>query len=82
MRGKFAAAPSPVARQKAAEARAMMVPNIDYGLCQGCGGCAEAYPQFFEMRDDRAWVINGDTFTAEHCEGVLLICPYYAISIE
>ena len=32
--------------------------NIDYGLCQGCGGCAEAFPQFFEMRDDKAWVIK------------------------
>jgi len=35
-----------------------MVPNIDYSLCEGCGGCAEAYPQFFEMRDEKAWIIN------------------------
>jgi ferredoxin len=59
-----------------------MVPNIDYGLCQGCGGCAEAYPQFFEMRDDKAWVINADKFDAERDKGVLTICPYYAITIE
>ena len=59
-----------------------MVPNIDYGLCQGCGGCAEAYPQFFEMRDDKAWVINADKFDAEENKGILLICPYYAITIE
>ena len=36
----------------------MKVPNIDYSLCTGCGGCAEAFPQFFELRDEKAWVIN------------------------
>jgi ferredoxin len=82
MRGKFAAAPFSRGAAKAAEAGAMMVPNIDYGLCQGCGGCAEAYPRFFEMRDDKAWVINTDEFTAEHREAVLLVCPYYAIAVE
>lgn len=59
-----------------------MVPNIDYALCEGCGGCAEAYPQFFEMRDEKAWVINAETFNAERDTGILLICPYYAITIE
>ncbi len=56
--------------------------TIDYGRCQGCGGCAEAFPLFFEMRDDKAWVINADTFVFEENEGVLTICPYYAISVE
>jgi ferredoxin len=56
--------------------------NIDYGLCQGCGGCAEAFPQFFEMRDEKAWVINGDKFFFEENKGVLTICPYYAITVE
>ncbi len=59
-----------------------MVPNIDYSLCQGCGGCAEAYPQFFEMREEKAWVINADQFDAERDKGIMHICPYYAISIE
>lgn len=59
----------------------MMVPNIDYGLCQGCGGCAEAYPRFFEMRDDKAWVVNVDAFHAEEHPGILLVCPYYAITL-
>jgi ferredoxin len=59
-----------------------MVPNIDYSLCEGCGGCAEAYPQFFEMRDEKAWIINAGTFNAEKDNGILTICPYYAISIE
>ena len=59
-----------------------MVPNIDYSLCEGCGGCAEAYPQFFEMRDEKAWVINAGMFNADKDKGILTICPYYAISVE
>ena len=59
-----------------------MVPNIDYGLCEGCGGCAEAFPMFFEMRDDKAWVINAEKFDAGRDKGVLTVCPYYAITIE
>ncbi len=59
-----------------------MVPNIDYSLCEGCGGCAEAFPQFFEMRDEKAWIINSTEFDPERDKGVLTICPYYAISIE
>ncbi len=56
--------------------------NIDYSRCEGCGGCAEAFPQFFEMRDDRAWVINAEKFVLDENQGVLTICPYYAISVE
>ncbi len=66
----------------AAKEISMKVPNIDYSLCQGCTGCAEAYPQFFEMRDDKAWVINADKFKAEEHEDIVRVCPYYAISIE
>ncbi len=58
-----------------------MVPNIDYGLCQGCGGCADAFPLFFEMRDGKAWVINSDKFDEQKNPGILTICPYYAISL-
>jgi len=60
----------------------MTVPNVDYSLCQGCGGCAETYPMFFVMRGDKAWVINADKFDAERDKGVLTVCPYYAITIE
>jgi len=59
-----------------------MALNIDYSLCEGCGGCAEAYPRFFEMRDEKAWIINTGAFDEDPDKGVLLICPYYAISIE
>ncbi len=67
---------------KFAKSEVRMVPNIDYGLCQGCGGCAEAFPMFFEMRDEKAWVINAELFDAEKFKGILTVCPYYAISIE
>ncbi len=60
----------------------MLVPNIDYGLCRGCGGCAETYPLLFEMRDDKAWVINPEKFDPDRHDGVLTICPYYAITLE
>jgi ferredoxin len=59
-----------------------MVPNIDYSLCQGCGGCSDTYPQFFELRDDKAWVVNTSRFDAAEHNGILTVCPYYAISIE
>jgi len=59
-----------------------MVTNIDYSLCQGCGGCAEAYPLLFNMRDDKAWVINAGMFKADEERGIRTVCPYYAISIE
>jgi ferredoxin len=58
----------------------MKVPNINYSLCTGCGGCAEAFPLFFEIRDEKAWVINADKFVYEEHEGILTVCPYYAIS--
>jgi ferredoxin len=60
----------------------MKVPNIDYSRCEGCGGCAEAFPQFFEMREEKAWVINAEKFDADRDGGIMTICPYYAISIE
>ncbi len=59
----------------------MMVLNIDYSLCRGCGGCADAYPMFFEMRDDRAWVINAGTFSSEVYKDIRRVCPYYAIAV-
>lgn len=71
-----------IARSGAGKEEAAMVPNIDYSLCEGCGGCAEAFPRLFEMREERAWVINAEQFDPERDNGVLTICPYYAISIE
>jgi len=56
--------------------------NIDYSLCRGCGGCADAFPRLFEMRGDLAWVINTESFDPRRDGGVMTVCPYYAISLE
>ena len=56
--------------------------TVDYGLCEGCGACAEMYPQLFEIRDEKAWVINYGQFDAEVYKKNPVICPYRAILVE
>lgn len=60
----------------------MKIVTVDYGRCEGCGGCAEAFPALFEMRDDKAWVAGGGVLDPVQQQGLLTICPYYAIAIE
>jgi ferredoxin len=59
-----------------------VIPNVDFGLCVGCGACAALYPLFFEMRDEKAWVINHEKFIYEENKGVVGACPFGAITIE
>jgi len=59
-----------------------MIPSVDYGLCNGCGACAEVYPQFFEMRDGKAWVIDHELFEREGTRDVVKICSFGAITVE
>ena len=59
-----------------------MIPYIDYSLCTGCGACAELFPLFFEMRDERPWFINFEKFVAAEHKEVVFSCPFRAISIE
>lgn len=59
-----------------------MIPYIDYSKCTGCGACAEMFPRFFVMRDEKAWVINYDEFVFEDNKGVLYCCPFGAVIIE
>jgi ferredoxin len=56
--------------------------SIDYGLCAGCGACAEMYPLFFEIRDEKAWIVNYEKFSVEEYRRNPVICPYRAIIIE
>ena len=56
--------------------------NIDYGLCAGCGACAEVYPLLFEIRDDKAWIIDYTKFRFEEHQNLPAICPYRAITLE
>jgi ferredoxin len=64
------------------ESGSAMLPTIDYSLCVGCGACAQLYPQFFEIRDDKAWFINHEQFDMKLSKGIVGCCPFRAISIE
>lgn len=55
---------------------------IDYSLCVGCGACAELYPLFFVIRDEKAWIINYEKFIFEEHKNVVYACPFGAIVIE
>lgn len=59
-----------------------MIIYIDYSRCEGCGACAELYPLFFEMRADRAWVINYEKFVFDEHKDVVYSCPFRAITVE
>lgn len=59
----------------------MKIPDIDYSLCTGCGGCADAFPELFVIRDDKAWFMDTGKYDPVLHQGVLTVCPYYAISI-
>ncbi|MBI5847743.1 MAG: ferredoxin [Nitrospirae bacterium] len=59
-----------------------MIPYIDYSKCTGCSACAELYPLFFEMRDDRAWFINFEKFIYAEHGNIIYSCPFRAIVIE
>jgi len=59
-----------------------LIPYIDYSLCTGCGACAEIYPLFFVMKDDRPWLINHEKFIFEEHKNVPNCCPFRAITIE
>ncbi|MHB1415476.1 MAG: ATP-binding protein [Chloroflexota bacterium] len=57
----------------------IVLPDIDYGRCEGCGICAESCPgNAVEVIDGRAVIVRPDdcTYCAE-CEG---LCPQGAIS--
>lgn len=59
-----------------------MIPYIDYSICAGCGACAELYPLFFIMRDEKAWIINHERFIADEHPNIANSCPFRAITIE
>lgn len=60
----------------------MCIPIIDRYLCNGCGSCAELYPEVFEMRDEKAWVKNLDMLPRLNADEVMSCCPKMAISFD
>lgn len=55
---------------------------IDYGLCKGCGACAEIFPSIFVMRDEKAWVIIDEILDVHEHRKIVTVCAFGAISIE
>ena len=60
-----------------------MNPQVDHGLCIGCGLCADLAPDVFELNDDALSVVVGEV-TAENEAAVrnaAASCPVEAISL-
>jgi ferredoxin len=60
----------------------MATPKVDMDLCIGCGLCSELCPKVFELRDDKAWVINHNACDTCDCQQAVDSCPVTAIAME
>ena len=60
----------------------MATPVVDFDLCIGCCSCVELWPEVFELRDDKAWVIGPDKCNTCDCEEAMNVCPTEAIKME
>jgi ferredoxin len=60
----------------------MATPKVDMDLCIGCGLCSELCPKVFELRDDKAWVINPNACDTCDCQQAVDSCPVTAIAME
>jgi ferredoxin len=58
----------------------MATPVVDLDLCIGCGLCSELCPKVFELRDDKAWVVNPNACDTCDCQQAVDSCPVTAIS--
>jgi ferredoxin len=58
----------------------MQIPIVDEDTCIGCGACIDACPEVFELRDEKAVVVNADKCSTCDCQEAIDICPVTAIS--
>lgn len=60
----------------------MAAPRVDLDLCIGCGLCSELCPKVFELKDDKAWVIDPNGCDTCDCQQAVDSCPVTAIILE
>jgi len=59
----------------------MVTVSVDFSSCEGCGTCEELCPDVFEVRDEKAWVLNEEGENCDLTEAVQN-CPTESISVE
>ena len=78
--GQYPALPDIIHIRERKEKR-MATPIVDMDLCIGCGLCSELCPKVFELRDDKAWVINPNACDTCDCQQAVDGCPVTAITM-
>ncbi len=56
-------------------------PVVDLDLCIGCGTCESLCPEVFQLRDEKAYVINPEGCNTCNCEEAADSCPTEAIKL-
>ncbi len=54
---------------------------IDFAACEGCGTCEALCPEVFEIKDEKAYVINEEGGDCD-LEDAVQSCPTDAITVE
>jgi ferredoxin len=55
--------------------------SVDFSSCEGCGTCEALCPEIFEMRDEKAWLLDESGGDCDLVEAVQN-CPTESITVE